>query len=522
MFSKSLYKQSWKANGLLWVATTLVATFVLVIIMGLLGGEGIGTLTTTFTETIIEEQFTSNYQNTSINYYILTNDSLEEFDSKYVEGYLIELNQNPMPTPEEMVTMGERAYVYALDAMQVRLNSDMEVLVPEITELQRNEYLGVVMFSLNPGAQFNEMYESFEVGSTPLDYDVQTLTMKILTPGENIQAYLTSDERSDYRFNRSKYGNAIFLAGTLNTDEALEEIKEVVETYGVSFERYLDFGFDYEGLKYLANSAILTFEARVDYEISQNPELSKLEVINNLKADMTASFLTSLPENISEMLAGYGEQDMYTQVLSSVFYKIVGVLISVIYIILASINLISGQVDSGSMAYVLATGTKRNHVSFTQSIFLISSTFFMHLFITLVSVLMFYVAKPTGTEMTIWKLLMFGLGSFLLSFAFSGLNFLTSAIFNRSSRAMGIGGGISILMIIFTILGMFGSYNMPEMMRISALNFFNYFSIVTLFSEIDIIANSVNLIWKFGSLILIGITTFIVGAKVFEKKDLPL
>lgn len=41
--------------------------------------------------------------------------------------------------------------------------------------------------------------------------------------------------------------------------------------------------------------------------------------------------------------------------------------------IMASNNLISGQVDSGSMAYVLSTSTKRRTVVFTQAGYLIGS-----------------------------------------------------------------------------------------------------------------------------------------------------
>ena len=63
MFSKALYKQSWKANWVIWLATTVVSVFVLVIIMSLNGGEGMGKLTSTFTETIVEENLKSNFEN---------------------------------------------------------------------------------------------------------------------------------------------------------------------------------------------------------------------------------------------------------------------------------------------------------------------------------------------------------------------------------------------------------------------------------------------------------------------------
>src|SRR5690554_6644472 len=95
MFSKALYKQSWKANWVLWLSTTLVSTFVLVIIMFLIGGDGMGSLTTSFTETIVYDELESQYENMSLNYYTLSDDVLLEFDKKFLDFYLDEFVKNP-------------------------------------------------------------------------------------------------------------------------------------------------------------------------------------------------------------------------------------------------------------------------------------------------------------------------------------------------------------------------------------------------------------------------------------------
>ena len=63
--------------------------------------------------------------------------------------------------------------------------------------------------------------------------------------------------------------------------------------------------------------------------------------------------------------------------MGSIFYKLAGLLLPIIYMIMASNNLIAGQVDSGSMAYVLSTSTKRRSVAFTQAVYLIGSLFAM-------------------------------------------------------------------------------------------------------------------------------------------------
>ena len=60
--------------------------------------------------------------------------------------------------------------------------------------------------------------------------------------------------------------------------------------------------------------------------------------------------------------------------VGNMYFKIVGLLISVVFVIVVGVNLIAGQVDSGSMAYILSTGTTRNSVTVTQMIFFVSST----------------------------------------------------------------------------------------------------------------------------------------------------
>ena len=99
---------------------------------------------------------------------------------------------------------------------------------------------------------------------------------------------------------------------------------------------------------------------------------------------------------------------------------------------------------------------------------------------------------------------------------------MCSALFNRTKYSLGIGGGITIFSLVCTILGLFGSSVVPSAMRISAMNFFNYLSIVTLYDTVSIMAGSLTYLWKFGILLAVGIVTFIIGVFRFDKKDLPL
>ena len=125
-------------------------------------------------------------------------------------------------------------------------------------------------------------------------------------------------------------------------------------------------------------------------------------------------------------------------------------------------------------------------------------------------------------ELTYGKLLLLNLGAFLVLFALSGLCFLTSCWFDRSKRSMAIGGGLSIFALVAAMLGLFGSKIIPSVVRLDALNNFNYTTIISLFDVISIIEGNLTYLWKFAILIALGVAGYIVGSVKFDKKDLPL
>ena len=520
MFSKALYKQSWKANWVLWLSTTLVSTFVLVIIMFLIGGDGMGSLTTSFTETIVYDELESQYENMSLNYYSLSDDVLLEFDQKFLDFYLDEFEKNPTDIDGAIEEAANSALIYVTENILSKMQTIDSTIV--LDDDKYNELLFSVL------STFGVIYESgMETYLPPLfahltDEDYQELLVSGMRP-ENLYDEVNTKSRNDLRGSIARAGSTNFLVTAATSEDAINTIISELSHLGITKEIYNSFGFDDEGLRDIATTAILTYQARIDYEIAKAGDDADYALIRKeLKATITKTIFAALPDTISNMVSEMGEQDMYSSTMVAMYYKIVGMLISIIYIIMASVNLIAGQVDSGSMAYVLSTGTKRKQVTNTQSLFLVSSSFFMYVVTTGVSLLVYTLATPVQSEMTYVKLLIFGLGTFLVSFAFAGINFLTSSIFNRSRVSMAIGGGLSILMLIFTILGMFGSETMPSMMRMEVLNFFNYMTIISFIDGAAILEGSMNVIWKFGILAVIGIVTLFISGIVFKKKDLPL
>lgn len=189
--------------------------------------------------------------------------------------------------------------------------------------------------------------------------------------------------------------------------------------------------------------------------------------------------------------------------------------------IMASNNLVAGQVDSGSMAYVLSTSTKRSTVVFTQAVYLIGSLLAMFSLTTATGcVCLSMVAEDI--ELTAKNLVLLNVGAFLVLLALSGLCFFTSCIFDRSKRSMAIGGGLSIFALVAAMLGLFGSSVIPSVVRLESLNYFNYATIISLFDVISIIDGTNDFMWKFVVLGVAGILGYLLGAVRFTKKDLPL
>ena len=65
------------------------------------------------------------------------------------------------------------------------------------------------------------------------------------------------------------------------------------------------------------------------------------------------------------------------------FYKLISVILGIVYVVFTANNLVVNDVDSGSMAYTLSTPIKRSSVIFTKSLYLILSVILMYSIISL-------------------------------------------------------------------------------------------------------------------------------------------
>lgn len=504
MFSKALYKQSWKANGILWLVITVATCFMLACVMMISGGGNISKMRNSISDTIIDSTIETSMKDRGLNYYEISVDSLEKFDT-YFATELMNGKSN------------EEAYVNAIESLKEYAVAVAESKGYSATSNETFEIQGIIFYVLNPNGQYDSFYT--ELGETAPVYDLSTIG---------------TDGRSEYINTYAKNNASIFMAGNMIKEENVDKILSNLESYGVDQEKYASFGYSgeegYKNIKNISITAIITYQAQLDNVLANYDSTGKTAeqiaseqnaIKLNLHQDLTKSFIDTLPQDVSDALSELGEMDMYSMMVGSIFYKMAGLLLPIIYMIMASNSLIAGQVDSGSMAYILSTSTKRKQVTFTQAMYLISSIFLMFVCTFITSCICLH-ALTISVELTYLDLFYMNLGAFIAMFAMSGICFLASCWFNRSKYSMAVGGGLNMFFLVACMLGLFGSSVMPSVIRMNSLNFFNYTTIISLFDVNSILNGTWTFVWKLAILVVIGVVCYIVGAKKFEKKDLPL
>lgn len=546
MFSKALFKQSCKANGVMWTIITFAVCFMLACVMLISGNGNIGETKNAIEDTIIQKEIDAAIEERAINYYSLSDSALTTFDKEYIAAFdkaeylkTVAALMAGGKSESEAKTAAASKY-YGVAALKVNFAAEQKAvdLGYGDDKEKTQEIVGVSMFALNP--------ELIEEGSKTLynaylgkpedildAYDVTSLVVYAMQ--DKGEEYITSVERRDYVSTRAEKAGANFLALNIVSEEAVDEMIKTLSSYGVDRAKYDSFGYNYENVKKLARNTVITYSNRLEYELSElekkyaaggfASEEEYKAAAEKTNADLikaiSGSLLDSLPSEVSDALEDIGQADLYTLIVGSIFYKLAGLLLPIIYMIMASNNLISGQVDSGSMAYVLSTSIKRKTVAFTQAVYLVGSLLAMFLLTTATGCVCLAIVG-TDIGLTYGKLLLLNLGAFLVLFALSGLNFFTSCYFDRSKRSMAIGGGLSIFALVAAMLGLFGSPVIPKVVRLDSLNYFNYTTIISMFDVVSIMDGTTVFVWKFAILAALGLIGLIAGSLKFTKKDLPL
>lgn len=532
MFSKALFKQSCKANGTMWAIITFAECFMLACVMLISGKGGISATIDAVKDTIIHQEMNVQIESRAINYYETQIDGMQKFDELFVEIL-----------PEELADKGnpslaiQSTYALTISNLQEYLYQKALAIDPSYTadSIEAQEILGCVMYAINPpdassssGFSYKGMFDDFYTThgeDVPEDY-VNILSLLFMS--DPATEYFATPERAAFIEERGEYCSRIFLAGNMTSNENIERMVDELAKYDITREEYEALGYTYATIKQCAEETVVTYKARLENEIEKldkeqadyAEKVAKIKL--SLAGEIALSFLSSLPADVSSAFEEIGQLNLYGIVVGSIFFRLAGLLLPIIYMIMVSNNLIAGQVDSGSMAYVLSSSTKRQTVVRTQAAFLILSLFGMFALTAVTSCICLAFVGQEVAKITYGQILLFNLGAFLVLFALSGLCFFTSCWFDRSKRSMAIGGGLSIFALVAAMLGLFGSKVIPTIVRLNALNYFNYATVITLFDAISIIEGSLSYLWKFAILLVLGIAGYVIGAVRFVKKDLPL
>ena len=117
MFSKSLFKQSCKANGTMWIVITVAVCFMLSCVMLISGNGAISRTKESIQNTIIEGELRSSLQKKVLNYYEIGNAAMQRFDETFLNEYgAAYTNALAAGMPEEQAAPAASMAAYAAAA----------------------------------------------------------------------------------------------------------------------------------------------------------------------------------------------------------------------------------------------------------------------------------------------------------------------------------------------------------------------------------------------------------------------
>lgn len=225
------------------------------------------------------------------------------------------------------------------------------------------------------------------------------------------------------------------------------------------------------------------------------------------------SALEMFAQAMPEMMAMFGmakASDTLVAFIANYLYGMLLIVFPMIFIVMISNRLVTRHTDRGSMVYLLTAGKSRRQLILIQMSVLISNIVVFWLYCTVLgfvcSVLMFPGELDTAAYMRL------NAGLLCLQLCIGGFCFMVSCIFNESKNALLLSAGVPVLAILIQMLA-----NMGE-----SLEKLKYVTPLTLFSTDDLISGAA--FGAVGSVILlaVGLLGFLIGAGIFEKKDLMI
>lgn len=540
MINRALFKQSCKANWVKWLSVTIATCTMLAIVIIVLGNLGINDIRDSLKDVFTQADQEAVLKENSVDSYDLYLTSVDG-SNQIVVGIGQMFDSYDKAKEEYETATGSPATGDALVAIQTQIAQGMVSQFEGMLEgtgftseqLQELIVGQLAAYDSDPAAETNfiNLIKMFLPNMLPQQIASQAKEQALANGATEEEATATEEQVlalatvavNDYV---TQSGSPTFVYSTaLFESNAAQYVNQMMydQVYNLQISQGVEedeANINATAVKVISNTAISTYQLW-QHEYSADGSLTDDEKAL-AKTEATKSISDQIPEKVAVALEELGNMDVYGLIIGSIFYRIAGLLLPMVFVIMTANSLLAGQVDSGSMAYVLSTPTKRRTVSVTQMTYLLFALFSMFALLTVVSVIAVWIVGGNAFAINFSEILLFNLGAFLTMFAIAGFCFMCSALFNRTKYSLSIGGGLTIFSLVCTILGLFGSSVVPSAMRISQMNFFNYLSLITFFDTTDILTGSMDWLWKFGILLVVGIVTIIIGVFRFDKKDLPL
>ncbi len=495
-----------------------------------------------------------------LDYYGLSTSSVQEIVDLIIDAYL-EDTENFETTKKESVKVEtitllvsdfatDFAYLEYLPEFTVEYQTN-EFGVPyytdengndiEITSVEDRDKLVAVADYM--GRYSNILQKQYKEILTGSDYTDEEKTEARATATEMTDtiSIMISEFLTEYSQNSSTYYNSetgevyedvIMDKVCVNlSDVAVDMICELFELDSIDEMTYSNIGIDGNELLTMIDDytygAIAVYNNRYDNYIDQG--VSELNSILASYVYAGFSIIDWMPTFLFSTLSELATANTYGMVICLMFFGCAGLILPMLFVVVAGNNLIAGQVDSGAMAFTLSTPTKRDTITFTNLVYLTLAVTVGFICIYLSAILSkvfgeYVMQSPDLQEsLTYLDLTLSCLGGYAVTLAIMGISFMCSCIFNKSSSSLAVGGGLAIFFFIMSVLGLFGSEAFPSTLRIDIMNVFNYCTVIRLFDASAVVTGDyVTYWWKLSILIVIAVITSIVGIKMFEKKNLPL
>lgn len=495
MISKPLFKQSVKANFTRWLVVTVASCFIVAIVIMILGNLNVNEIRESMTTLFEDADKEADIKTSALDSY----ESLKNLNQTITTSY---------DTTKQIAEVSLSSYVRAVAQLPAEQAQETvattvynTILAQTNDEEQANSAKEVALMTIQVSTSNSQ--------ATPNDITKEIIEEKIY---KNVQEEKDEEEARSSKEAAEYFINMYIEKGALSEEDTTRLIAEYIgqKVYNEAIKDYSE------------NTARTVQNSAQQAVLSYVNLTSKGQNEEEAKKELTKSLIEQLPQKVEDAIIEIKDLDVYGLVLGNILYKIALLLLPMIFVIMTANDLIAGQVDSGSMAYVLSTPTKRSKVSATQMVYLVSAIFTMVLCIAITSLTCVNIVKSAEFTISAGEVLKFNIGVFCILFAISGICYFASAYFNRTKNSLSVGGGITMFFLVCAILGLFGEKVIPSAIRIEAMNKFNYCTIISLFNVNSILSGTTEYIKGFLILIAIGIVGFALGRAKFNKKDLPL